>query len=179
MSSNDDASKGTADEQQHAIAGSDDEGELSKLNRASRQTQNHTGADVESMGGIRDELDGEYTIEVQVPTPARPWDYVKFAGDTTISRVVEELQLPGNKLGYRVAFEDGREAEVSKLCLYWRLWRLYVATNYLEHPWILLRSSLSSFHVGCITPISQLEHKFLGSILQQTPTSHGLYLCTL
>lgn len=132
MSSGDDEPKELSAEQQHTIADSDDEDELSKPNRASRQMQSHTGTDEKSMGGIRDELDEQCTIEVQVPTPARPWDYAKFAEDTTISRVVEELQLPGNELWYKVAFEDGRKAEVSKLCLYQRFWGLYVPTQYLK-----------------------------------------------
>ena len=114
MNSHDDAPGGSADAQQLAIPDSDDEDELSKPNRALPQPQTQTKIYEQTVGGVEDDSEEGYTVQVQVPTPARPWEYTKFPEDTTISYVVRELQRPGNELWYRVAFEDGRQEEVSR-----------------------------------------------------------------
>ena len=53
------------------------------------------------------------TMEVRVPVPERPWEYLRIPEEDIVEVVIEEAEHPDNGLWYRIAFEDGREADVS------------------------------------------------------------------
>jgi hypothetical protein len=54
-------------------------------------------------------------IEVRVPLPERPWEYLRIPEEDVVEAVIEEAEHPDNELWYRIAFEDGREADVSHI----------------------------------------------------------------
>jgi hypothetical protein len=52
-------------------------------------------------------------IEVRVPVPERPWEYLRIPEEDIVEVVIEETEHPGNELWYKIAYADGREADVS------------------------------------------------------------------
>lgn len=52
-------------------------------------------------------------IAVMVAPPARPWEYQKYRGDTTVESVLEELEGDNGQTEYKIEYEDGRKAIVS------------------------------------------------------------------
>jgi hypothetical protein len=77
------------------------------------------------------------TIEIQVPLPERPWEYLRVPEVNTVEAVIEEVEHSGNELWYKVAFEDGREEDVSDLSSKWNYFFCEVisppASGYLVH----------------------------------------------
>lgn len=57
----------------------------------------------------------KFIIEVRVPRPERPWEYLRIAEEDIVEAVIEEVEHRSNELCYKVAFEDGREEEVSDM----------------------------------------------------------------
>jgi hypothetical protein len=55
------------------------------------------------------------TIEVRVPLPERPWEYLRIPEEDIVEAVLEEVEHSSNELWYKIAFEDGREEEVSDI----------------------------------------------------------------
>jgi hypothetical protein len=59
----------------------------------------------------------KFIIEVRVPPPERPWEYLRIPEEDIVEAVLEEVEHPSNDLWYKVAFVDGREKEVSDMSL--------------------------------------------------------------
>jgi len=57
----------------------------------------------------------KFIIEVRVPPPERPWEYLRIPEEDIVEAVLEEVEHPSNDPWYKVAFEDGREKEVSDM----------------------------------------------------------------
>ncbi len=68
------------------------------------------------MRGIGMVLMEKVIIEVRVPVPQRPWEYLRIPEEDVVETVIEEAEHPGRELWYKISFEDGREADVSDMC---------------------------------------------------------------
>lgn len=55
----------------------------------------------------------ESQIAVMVSGPARPWEYRKYRGDTTVESVLKELKRAKGRTEYEIEYEDGTNATVS------------------------------------------------------------------
>jgi len=69
----------------------------------------------EPMHDAREVTTEKFTIEVRVPAPERPWEYLRIPEEDIVEAVIEEVEHPKNELWYKVTFEDGREEEVSDI----------------------------------------------------------------
>lgn len=69
------------------------------------------------MEGMGDVSVGRVTIEVQLPVPERPWEYLRIPDPEAdaVEAVIEEVEHSGDELWYRISFEDGREEDVSNI----------------------------------------------------------------
>jgi hypothetical protein len=67
---------------------------------------------ISDIGGVSME---KFIIEVQVPPPERPWEYLRILEEDIVETVIEEVEHPDNELWHKIAFEDGREEEVGDL----------------------------------------------------------------
>jgi hypothetical protein len=52
-------------------------------------------------------------IEVIVPVPSRPWEYLPFVESSTIENVLGEIAKLNGETLYKIEYEDGREEDVS------------------------------------------------------------------
>jgi chromodomain-helicase-DNA-binding protein 4 len=52
-------------------------------------------------------------IEVIVPAPSRPWEYLPFVESNTVENVLGETVKPNGETLYKIEYADGREEEVS------------------------------------------------------------------
>ena len=81
------------------------------------------------------------TIAVMVPAvmvsgPLRPWEYKAFQESTTVDTVLEELELPGEKLFYKIEYEDGRQEDVSVYPLFGcKSLSLQIPIDYFCYRW--------------------------------------------
>jgi hypothetical protein len=62
------------------------------------------------IGGVQME---KVILEVRVPLPERPWEYLRMPEEDIVEAVIEEAERSDDELWYRIEFEDGREANVS------------------------------------------------------------------
>lgn len=52
-------------------------------------------------------------IEIIVPTPSRPWEYLPLAESNKVEKVLGEIRKSNEETWYKIEYEDGREDEVS------------------------------------------------------------------
>lgn len=52
-------------------------------------------------------------IEVIVPVPSRPWEYLPFVESNTVHNVLGEIKMQNGETWYIIEYEDGREENVS------------------------------------------------------------------
>jgi hypothetical protein len=90
--------------------------------RRRRRRKEFVDEDSESAGSDDDMEDAQAlprtskNIKVVVPAPARPWEYQKLHDDNNIvANVLEELPQAGTEVWYRIAFQNGREEDVSAI----------------------------------------------------------------
>lgn len=109
----------SADEAEQTPSNSKDSKELSLCSRVLQHRPKESlgrGAGTKLIGDTGDDgPSGKVVIEVQVPLPERPWEYLRIPEMGTVKAVIEEVEHSDNGLWYRVAFEDGREEDVSGL----------------------------------------------------------------
>jgi chromodomain-helicase-DNA-binding protein 4 len=55
---------------------------------------------------------------VLVRPPAKPWEYEKQPGDTTVDVVLEEVGGPSGKRRFLIEYEDGSKEEVSEFSFF-------------------------------------------------------------
>jgi hypothetical protein len=133
--------KSSTDEAQLATPHSNSHDEISQprkilQHRPKESPGNETGA--ETIKDAAEVTMEKFIIEVRVPPPERPWEYLRIPEEDIVEAVIEEIEHSINDLWYKVAFEDGREEEVSDMTseienLFQSLFRIRLFEN-VVHP---------------------------------------------
>lgn len=77
-----------------------------ELSATTQDNLNHHQSDSE------DEL-VKPSLEITLPAPARPWEYMSITPSTTVEKILAEITKPGDELLYRIEYDDGLEDDVS------------------------------------------------------------------